>query len=88
MRSIRRHQHGYVFSCLGNYAKESGEKVSINRFGHNQDISYHKFEQGIKKTQRNFLLGFGVWWVFSALLSLGFFGVLVYIAWHFLAKWW
>lgn len=32
--------------------------------------------------------GFGIWWVFSALLGLAVFGVLAYVAFHFIMKVW
>ena len=62
--------------------------MNIDRFGHNRDIEYHKFEQGTKKITRNFLVGFGFWWVLSTLFSFGLLGVFLYVAWHFLAKVW
>ena len=32
--------------------------------------------------------GFGIWWVFSAVLSLAVLGVLAYVAFHFIMKVW
>lgn len=32
--------------------------------------------------------GFGLWWLFSALLGLGVFAALAFVAWHFIAKVW
>lgn len=35
-----------------------------------------------------FLKFFGVWWLLSILGSLTFFGVIAYVAWHFISKFW
>lgn len=63
--------------------------MTINRHGQNSEIELPKFEkQEIKSFAKAWFKLFGWWFVFCGIASLAFTGGLIYVAWHFISKYW
>lgn len=62
--------------------------MTINRYGHNSDLEFKKFDERMGSIWKQWFRLFGWWFVFCAIISLTFTGTLIYVAWHFISKYW
>lgn len=52
------------------------------------DRDFAKRKADFDRNFKRAATGFGIWWVFSGVLGLAVFGVLAYVAYHFISKVW